>query len=70
MPGNTGGSFSCIAQTVDLNSTSAKYMPIGTSPDINYDLKSNATVSNMTVTSTASPLTATCSSSYTYYGEL
>ena len=70
MPGNSGGAFSCIAQNVNLNSTSAKYMPIGTSSDINYDLKSNTTVSNLTVTSTASLLTTTCSSSYKYYGEL
>ncbi len=57
MQGNTGDSFPCITQTVNLTSTSGKYMPVGTSPDINYDLKSNTTVSNMTVTSTASPLT-------------
>lgn len=43
-------------------------MPIGTTNDITYDIKSNTTVSNMTVTSTGG-LSATCGS-YNYYGKL
>ncbi len=62
----------CIAASYFNTSAGAKYVPIGKTNDINYDLKSSTTVETLTTTPIS---TATCSNgspiyNYQYYGDL
>ena len=76
-PNNTQSGFpfpaSCITATVSSTSTGAKYIPVGATPDVNYDLKSPTSVSTLSVLSTAANQ-STCAkdqdNNYTFYGDL
>jgi hypothetical protein len=50
------GQYACIAQSTStyITSNNPRYQPIGTSDDITYNLMSNLTVVNMTLTTNGS----------------
>jgi hypothetical protein len=66
--------FACIAESTTnyLTTTSARYQPIGTTDDITYNLMSNLTLVNMTISSTGIVAKTQCrkdtSNDYWYYG--